>query len=67
MKVDGLKRKLTSMLVLDVGNPMWGNKGRVAIRVMVSVPGVAGDGSRDLYHLIRSSLGIFRAKYDTTC
>ena len=31
---------------------------------IISVPGVAGDGSRDLYHLIRSSLGIFRAKYD---
>ena len=32
---------------------------------MTSVPGVAGDGSRDLYHFIRSSLGIFRAKYET--
>ena len=29
--------------------------------VITSVPGVAGDGSRDLYNFIRSSLGIFRA------
>ena len=30
-----------------------------SVYVMSSVPGV--------YHLIRSSLGIFRAKYDTSC
>ena len=37
------------------------------IKVISSVPGVAGDGSRDLYHSVRSSFGIFRAKYDTSC
>ena len=34
-------------------------------KVMCSVPGVAGDGSRDLYHYVGNCNGIFRAKYDT--